>query len=579
MKKFTFMAIIALTASFNMNGGEYYCSPQGSGEMDGSSWDNAVPAENLTDVLETIETGDIIHMLEGTYFGTNVKPVLGITVIGGYPATAKGTDISGYNPWVYRTVFDAKGNNGTESLIKVSGIEGEECPLTTFKGITITGCKGQQTDTYSGTAFNCTRAYVLLEDVTFKGNTSWKGGCVVPASGSRFHARHCVWEDNRNVNTTIGSSDGANNCFQPILNGRGSSSNVTNIVLEGCVMVNNTIESEEARKVACYGGGLSFQDGSCNLMMINCFADGAGQTIKQNGGFMRMGNNSSLLLLAFNTFFNYSTSSSESKGKIVSINGNIPYYLQGNIIVDNTAGTTVTPDYSSGTVINGNKSDIAIFTQGFSSNHGKKIPSIASGGDNTIGGILVATIQKDQNGEEGSLYKTTFLTDFQSDNWSAPAQNEVFAGNTTAKDGRYYILPKESYRDVKLSDALEIFDSYKADPAYECFKWANVDLSLDLFGNKRAATTYRGAYDVNASSIPSGINEMTGIYSGKLSSVSLGNGSFAIYGAQDHLTVFNMSGETVRSIKADGRTVVSLEDLPSGIYIARSNGASVKIIK
>lgn len=581
------MATVAMMTAAFANATDYYCSPEGAGEQDGSNWENAFPAADINEVVANLEPGDMVYLTEGKYTGTKIRPVPGITITGGYPVSAKSTDLSGYNPWVNKTIFDAEGKNGEEALVKISGEDGVDAPLTTIKGITITGCVGvkDESDSYHGTAFNCTRSWVLLEDVTFDGNTSIKGGVVVPASGSKFHARHCVWINNRNIRTDIGGSDGANNCFQPVLNGRGAKDNKTNIILEGCVMVNNFIESEDARKVACYGGGMSFQDGCCNLLMVNCLADGGGQTIKQNGGFIRTGNSDngepSLYAFAFNTLFNYSTAhATESKGKIISINGNAPYFLLGNIIVDNTEGATVTPNYDAGTVAVGNKADIAIFTQGFSNNWGKYVPLIQSAGDNTIGGFLVATIQKDQNGEAGSMYKTSFLTDFSSDNWSAPAQNQVFEGNTTAKDGRYFILPKSNYCDVKLEDAINNFDSYKELEIFKkWFGWSEVDLSRDLFGNKRAATTYRGAYDPNAvPGNPTGINEITGSGNKILSVKALGNGQFSISGVEGYAEIFDMNGRRISRIDSSTNSI-SLADSPSGLYIIRSGDKFTKLIR
>lgn len=581
MKKFIFLTTAALMATLNAGAETYFCSPTGAGEGDGSSWENAFEAASINDVVENVEPGDIVYLLEGRYTGARIRPVSGITIIGGYPASSKGTDLSLYNPWKYKTIFDAEGKNGIEALVKISGEDGVEAPLTTLKGITITGCIGQKDDddSYHGTAFNCTRAYVLLEDMVFDGNQTIKGGVVVPASGSRFHARHCVWINNKNVRTNVASSDGSNNCFQAVLSARGSSDNMTNIVLEGCVMVNNTIENAAARAAACYGGMMNFQDGGTNLAMVNCFADGDGMSIKQNGGFMRMGNNGELCLLAFNTLYNFQTTAAESKGHILSINGNIPYYLQGNIIVDNTQGTTVIPNYETGTVSNGNKKDIAIFTQGFSNNHGARVPYIQSGGDNTIGGFLVATIQKDQNGEPGSMYKTSFLSEFTSDNWSAPAQSDVFSGTTTEKDGRYFILPKDNYCDVNLQDALDNFDSYKGVPAYDCFKWAQIDLSKDLFGNKRAATTYRGAYDPNASdSTPTGIISVNAA-GHTLTVKSIGNGEFSIENIDGYATVHDMTGRMVLATDVESGSRISLTDMEPGIYVIRVGANSVKVIR
>lgn len=588
MKKTTMIAAAAvLFASFNAGADVYFCSPQGSGSGDGSSWDDAYPAADINEVLSAVEPGDFVYLLEGTYTGTAIRPVSGITVIGGFPASSKGTDLSLYNPWQYKTVFDAEGKNGFEAFVKISRHDDDADLLTTMKGITITGAVGEkdESDSYHGTAFNCTRSQVLLEDMTFDGNSTIKGGVVVPASGSKFHAKHCVWTNNVNKRTEIGASDGANNCFQPVLSARGASDNQTNVVLEGCVMVKNTIESAEGRAAACYGGMMNFQDGSCSCAMINCFSDGDGLKIKQNGGFMRMGNgalgSTQLLVMAFNTLYNYETAhATESKGHVISINGNTPYYLQGNIIVDKQPGASVTPSADGTSVSVGNKLDLAMFTQGFSENHGNKVPLIQSGGDNAVGGFLVATIAKAQANEPGSMYKTTFLTDFPSDNWSAPAQTQVFAGATTPKDGRYFVLPAESYKDVNTAKAIENYSSYADQQVFkELFGFADIDLSVDLFGNKRAATTYRGAYDPNATKVEgSGVKNLVAADCTMFTVKALGGGQFAINGAEGEAAVYDMAGRKVLSQQVENGTVLSLAALNSGVYVINIAGASVKVI-
>ena len=603
MKKATLFMAMALSASATLSAETYFASPTGAGDESGDSWTNAFPAANIADILENVEEGDVIYLLEGKYTGASIRPVNGITVIGGFAAASQGTDLSLYNPWTNKTIFDAEGKNGaTEAFIKISGEEGTvgaENPLTTLKGIVITGAVGLPQDdpanpTYCGTAFNCTRANVLLEDVTFDGNTSWCGGVTVPASGSQFHAKHCVWSNNTNINETTAK----NNFYQSVLNGRGSTDRkeYTDIVLEGCVMVNNPIKNETARNNANYGGLMSFQDGCCNVMMVNCFADGGGLTINQNGGMMRMGN-SSYLVMAFNTFFNFNTKhATESKGKVISINGNTPYFLQSNIIVDNTNGTSITPNYTTNTVSNGNKLDIAVFTQGFSNNHGNKVPLLQSGGDNLIGGFLVATIAKDQNGESGKVYTTNFLSEYSSDNWSAPAQGDVFAGTTTAKDGRYYILPKDSYKDVNTAEAVELFNSYEellgsyaattgatftSQLPKDYFKFAKVDVSLDLFGNKRAATTYRGAYDPNATAV---VDPGTGVASvfatdATMRAISMGNGNFRIEGAEGVAEVYDIAGRKVMATSIAAGDEVALGNAPAGVYFIKIGNKSAKVIK
>ncbi len=557
MKKFTYLAAVAMMAGLNANAAEWFCSPAGAGDADGSSWANAFPAESIAEVVENVEPGDIVYLLEGTYYGTQIRPVVGISIIGGFPASSTGTDITTYNPWVNKTIFDAQGKNGGEAFIKVSGGDEPTFDLTTIKGITITGATGQQTTTYCGTAFNCTAANVMMEDVTFDNNTSWCGGPVVPASGSKFHAKHCVWTNNRNINTDTSKK----NWYQTILNGRGNADKgeITNIVLEGCVMVNNTIESADARAEACYGGGMSFQDKCVNLAMVNCFADGGGLTIKQNGGFIRMGNataNSDVVqsFFAFNTICNYKTThNSEAKGHLISFNGYAPFYLQGNLFIT-TAAPTAADD----------KKNNAIFVQGWNS---KDMSKVLSGGDNSITGSIFSTY---------AANNCTIREQMSTDSWLAPVMSEVFGSNqTTEKDGRYYLEPVSAYGNVNLQEALTNFESYDMP---ECFKWANVDLSVDLFGNKRAATTYRGAYDPNATKGSSAIESVFAADGTQLTVKALGNGEYTIEGAEGAASVYDMSGRLVFNGElTDGN--LSLANAAAGIYVVRVAGGAAKVIR
>ena len=550
MKTSTTIAAILSLAAFSANAETYFCSPSGAGEMDGSSWANAFPAQTIAEVVESVEPGDILYLTEGTYTGTTVKPVAGITIIGGFSANATGTDVSNYNPQLYKTIFDAQGKNGGEPFIKVEG--DKENPYgvqTVIKGVTITGAIGKETTTYSGTAFNCTHANVLLEDVIFDKNTSWCGGVVAPAAGSRFHAKHCVWTNNQNINTSTSKT----NWFQTVLNLRGEDGAVTNGVLEGCSMYNNTIADETIRTTkAQYGGAINVADGYCNIAMVNCFSDGMGQGIYQNGGMIRTGNKATLHFFAFNTFYNYkNVHSTEVKGNIISYNGLTPFYMEGNIMVTDNTNTA-----------NDDKANSAIFVQGWNA---VSMEGIISGGYNTVSGNQFNTYSG--NG-------CTFREQQSSDNLLAPNQSEVFGANKTAlKDGRYYIQPVAAYGDVNLATALENFNSYEMP---DVFKWANIDLSVDMFGNKRAATTYRGAYDPNATSV-SGVKDVI-TSTNNFAVKALGNNTYAINGAQGKAVVCDMAGRTVLSQKVDANTPLVMSDLAAGVYVVRVANSAAKVV-
>ena len=112
----------------------------------------------------------------------------------------------------------------------------------------------------------------------------------------------------------------------------------------------------------------------------------------------------------------------------------------------------------------------------------------------------------------------------------------------------------------------------------ENFRWANVDLSVDLFGNKRATTTYRGAYDPNANPASSGITSVYTTGGSQIIITSKGNGNFTVKGAEGMATVYDMSGRIVKTQRIDD-SILSITDVASGIYIVRLGDASVKIAR
>jgi hypothetical protein len=574
MKKVYFLAAAGMLASLNANADAYYGTPTGAGTGSGESWTDAVAINDLNDDAEISEfgEGDILYLSEGTYTaGAQAKLRSGFSLIGGFPSTATGTDLSGYDPWKYKTIIDAKGKNGGSSFITVVGSQNDiqNNVLTTVKGITITGAVGSPDgDTtygsYIGSAFSCHSAYLLLEDVTFDKNTSYLGAPVVFNHGAKVHAKHCVWSNNQNVydydGETAAGRSAKNNCFQTIANCRVSESDAcfTNVVFEGCSMYNNTIkDTARAKSTAQYGGAFNLADGAytygTNTAFVNCTIDGSGTQILQNGGMLRTGNKATLNFFAFNTFFNFSASSStDVRGNIISFNGLTPFYFQGNIMVTPNAPTT-TED----------KTNNAIFVQSWNN---ESMSGIISGGDNSISGTQFNTYANNN---------CTFREQMTTDDWLAASQDNVFGGSsTTEKDGRYYILPTDAYKNVNLETALDNYESFALP---DCFKWANIDLSVDMYGKKRAATTYRGAYDPNASDA-SGIEDVYAANGKKLTVKALGNGNFAIDGAEGTAEVYDLSGRVISRQNVENG-MVSIADAANGIYIVRVSGASVKVAR
>ncbi len=556
MKKSTFLLVAALLAGFNAGAATYFATPAGAGEQDGSSWENAFPAESLADILEGVESGDIIYFGAGTYNGVTVNMVDGISVIGGFPASATGTDVSGYNPSVNKTIFDAQGKNGGEPFISVNNEE-QSKQATEIKGVTFTGATGGNITEYKGTVLYTRKAIMKIEDVTFENNvTSW-GGIVVPYK-SQFYAKHCVWRNNVNNYYEVhydaaGSGDKKkNNTGAVCISARGGETEHSLVVLEGCTMTGNTLANAElAKTVFCYGGLIANQDKSVDLVMVNNLLDGSGLTLKQNGGCLRQANKCQMIM-AYNTLYNFNTTDpNDSKGVVCSINAETPFFIAGNIIV--SPMTTDVPKV------------YAFFDQ-----NNNKLKYL-TGGYNSIGGRYM-------NSQPESIWETGLVNNTwaSTDNWNVATQSDVLGSNKiTEKDGGYYIEPLASCGDVNVASVQAAFD---ACDFLTAFKDVKIDLSVDIYGNKRAATSYRGCYDPNASAGGSGIADVA-VSGDDIKVVSLGNGSFKVEGTEGVADVYDISGRKVLTQELGDNSIISLEGMAGGVYIIKAGNASVKVAK
>lgn len=300
---------------------------------------------------------------------------------------------------------------------------------------------------------------------------------------------------------------------------------------------------------------MSMQDGVVNLCMVNCLVDGGGQTTKANGGFLRTSNKSTLHFFAFNTIKGYGVQNATAKGHAISINGDTPFYMMGNIITSSKSATA-----------DNDAANSALYVQTW--NTAYDMANIKSGGNNSISGTKFDTYTA----------ACTFKTQQVSDNFLAPKQDDIFGSHEmTAKDGRYFILPQEDYKNVSMKEAL---DNYGEFAMPDCFKWANIDLSTDLFGHKRAALTYRGAYDPNATEImiETGVKDALAA-GGALQVRNLGGGQYAIEGGAGLAEVFDMAGRKVMAQQVEAGSILSLQGLGNGIYVVRLGTSAFKISK
>lgn len=554
MKKISIaIASLAMLMGANANAATYFCSPTGAGAADGSNWENAFPCEEIATLLEGVEPGDVVYLTAGTYKGISVNVVNGITVIGGFPASAKGTDISGYNPAENKTIFDAEGKNAGNPFIKIqgAGIDAISAVTTVLKGVTITGAAGGNA-TYCGTALQVGYTTVNLEDVTFKGNTSSAGGVVVSAA-SNLTAKGCSWIEN--VNNVVKQDGNANNGAS-VISGRASLDGVDGaqkvngyIVLERCVIYGNKIEDGVTASKARYGGLMNLADDWTNLAMVNCLVDGSGLTIDQNGGFARVGRTSNLLL-AYNTMYNFScANTTDSKGTCFSVNSRSPFFMAGNIIVSPS-------DTKEGV-------NYAFFAQNDAS------LKYLSGGYNYVGGRFM-------NSQPATIWDTNRVSDKWSgpDNWSVLNQKDAFGSNQrTEKNGKAYIEPIAALGDV---NGASIKEAYAGCDILPVFKGVSFDFDVDILGNKRSSTTYRGCYDPKGEN--TAVKGITNLAS-ELVVKSLGNSKWELTATCGVAEVYNVAGSKVMSVELSGASIVDLSELQSGLYLVKVGNRSAKLMK
>lgn len=143
MKRFTFMLAGVLCASASF-AADYYVSVDGSGEKDGSSWENAIAFTEMCGKINEYGNGDVFYFQGGTYYVPAKVPTIsnGYSFIGattGTPTVFSG-DVNG----------DGVANEGDAPsllFIKLDTKNGDDSKHFVLKNITFTGAYVNQTKT------------------------------------------------------------------------------------------------------------------------------------------------------------------------------------------------------------------------------------------------------------------------------------------------------------------------------------------------------------------------------------------------------------------------------------------------
>lgn len=143
MKRFTFMlaGVLCASASFAT---DHYVSVEGSGEKDGSSWENAIAFTEMCGKINEYENGDVFYFQGGTYYVPAKVPTVsnGYSFIGattGTPTVFSG-DVNGDG-------VATEGDASTLLFIQLATKNGDTSKHFVLKNITFTGAYVNQART------------------------------------------------------------------------------------------------------------------------------------------------------------------------------------------------------------------------------------------------------------------------------------------------------------------------------------------------------------------------------------------------------------------------------------------------
>ncbi|GEM_PF-2611076 len=186
----------------SMSGVVKYVKLTSTGDGSGLDWDNAMGA---ADLKSAIEAGGTIYVAAGTYFpGTEINIANNVSVIGGYPDSATGTEFcSNYDPITNQTIIN--GNNSHRLIIHTNvaadtlelrglilehgnhtsgGGAFSSTVLTTvpikfeFIDLEIKNCNSNSHGAISITEKINVDSEILIQNCNFRGNDGNKGGAI-----------------------------------------------------------------------------------------------------------------------------------------------------------------------------------------------------------------------------------------------------------------------------------------------------------------------------------------------------------------------------------------------------------------
>ena len=496
MRKF-FFAVLALTLSTSLMAQtdvtRYFFSPNGNGEGDGTSWENAAAGEYLGATLAAAEPGTEFYLMEGNYapdVNTNMWAIpQGIVLKGGFPTTMIGTKTSYNYALGGQSVFsadldnDGKGDNTSYAFVYIGEGTPDEKSEAYYKdwltteiwGITFRD--GLRLDSkYWGNMVFVQAAQVDFHFCRFLNNdsqtdddTNGSNGAL-EIWGSSVRCFDCIFRDNI-------TAKGSGAAFQ--VRPRQSASSSTDPLdasiayFERCEFRNNiaysTLTSQPgSEKWGTYGGNSSVSDNGGTVYYVNCLI--ADSKAWYRGVGIRVGTNAKAYFIC-NTFYNnpcrQRSSRGSNNGSAVSAGTGSKNYFAGNIMVEYAAND----DFTS--------SDAVVFIQAAST-------AAYSAGYNVLGTVM----------NNSTVTGSGFLA---TDNYPTVASEvntieSVFGTNTIANAGGVsdVIAPLPAAAPMDLASVQTAIAAWPIDAMAQV-----MDLTKDQRGYTRAAATVAGSYDPN----------------------------------------------------------------------------------
>lgn len=317
--------------------GDYFVKPAGTG--DGSSWDNAANYETFRSKLAKSVANEtaVVHMATGEYEVTsvaNVSAAKNYTILGGYPDNAKGTSLSGRDPFTHPTVL--------KSTVAANRIWNFAAGTYHIDGITMTGCVVSNV----GSAFSIKKtAVVTCYDCVFTGNTSSKYGGAVGFE-------NLTSTDSKFVNCQfVGNSATGTNAYGGALSSNNTTTNPSGTVsFEKCLFKENTSEAAGGAAVAEF----------VNYRFDNCtFVDNTDNAYISDAVYLKGSNGVSVYCDACNFYYTasdyFGTAGTNGSGSILKNNAGNGVLAINNSLVTGPWGMKtvqiITGDDSAVTII------------------------------------------------------------------------------------------------------------------------------------------------------------------------------------------------------------------------------------